>query len=386
MWINCTNLFDASSGFGGYRESGYGREGGKEGLYEYVRPKWEIEQGFPIARDGVMQNGAKHSANGAGQEDASNEDAVDEVEDSYEAGMIEDGLVNGASNAARAALPAIDRTPKLFIGGKQARPDSGYSREVYDPRGSVIGEVGEGNRKDIRNAVEAAHAAGGWASSTAHNRAQILYYMAENLSAREGEFARRIVQQTGRAFEDASTEVQAAISRLFSYAAWCDKYEGAIHRPPMRGAVLAMPEAIGVIGMACPDEYPLLGFVSLIAPAIAMGNTVVAIPSQSAPLSATDLYQVFETSDLPAGVVNIVTGDRDALSQVLADHDDVDAVWYFGSQEGSQRVELASAGNMKRTWVSYGHPRDWLSIEQGEGQEFLRESTQVKNIWIPYGE
>jgi aldehyde dehydrogenase (NAD+) len=180
--------------------------------------------------------------------------------------------------------------------------------------------------------------------------------------------------------------VQASISRLFSYAAWADKYEGVVHRPPLRGAVLALPEPIGVIGMACPDEYPLLGFVSLVAPAIAMGNTIVVIPSPQSPLSATDCYQVLETSDLPAGVVNIVTGDRDALSQVLADHGDVDSMWYFGPLEGCRRVELASAGNMKRTWVSYGHPRDWLDTIQGEGQEFLRESTQVKNIWIPYGE
>ena len=289
-------------------------------------------------------------------------------------------------NAYHAALPAIDRTPKMFIGGKQVRPDSGYSRDVYDRQGQVIGQVGEGNRKDIRNAVEAAHAASGWASGAAHTRAQILYYIAENLSVRQDEFAQRLVQQTGVSHAGAADEVQAAISRLFSYAAWADKYEGAVHRPPLRGAVLALPEAIGVIGMACPDEYPLLGFVSLIAPAIAMGDTVVVIPSPQSPLSATDCYQVLETSDLPPGVVNIVTGDRDTLSQVLADHDDVDSMWYFGLLEGCRRVELASAGNMKRTWVSYGHARDWLDSVQGEGQEFLRESTQVKNIWIPYGE
>ena len=272
----------------------------------------------------------------------------------------------------------------MFIKGKQVRPDSGYSQDVYDPQHRVIGQVGEGNRKDIRNAVEAAHAASGWAAGTTHNRAQILFYMAENLAVREEEFARRIVQQTGRSYADAANEVETTISRLFSYAAWADKYEGVVHQPPLRGVVLAMHEPIGVIGMACPDEYPLLGFISLVAPAIAMGNTVVVIPSQQSPLSATDCYQVFETSDLPAGVVNIVTGQRDTLSQVLADHDDVDAMWYFGSAEGSKRVELASAGNMKRTWVNYGHPRNWPDNVQGE--EFLRESTQVKNIWVPYGE
>ena len=370
VWINCTNLFDATSGFGGYRESGFGREGGKEGLYEYVRPKWETlvapAKELHIAEESAPTNGSRP--------------AVPAEEHGELEG--EEQPLNGYTPV----FPTIDRTPKMFIGGKQARPDSGYSRDVYDPEGQVIGQVGEGNRKDVRNAVEAAHAAGGWAAGTTHKRAQILYYIAENLSVREDEFARRIVQQTGRSYVDAAAEVQAAISRLFSYAAWADKYEGAIHRPPLRGVALAMPEAIGVIGIACPEEYPLLGFVSLAAPAIAMGNTIVVIPSQAAPLSATDCYQVLETSDLPAGVVNIVTGDRDLLSQVLADHDDVDAMWYFGPAEGCKRVELASAGNMKRTWVNYGHPRDWVDSVQGEGEEFLREASQVKNIWIPYGE
>jgi len=375
VWVNCTNLFDASSGFGGYRESGFGREGGKEGLYEYAQPAWKTKaaQEFLIAIESTSANGAKSA-----HEDGSDEQSL-AGEDNYQYG--DDG-----TNGYHPVLPAIDRTPKMFIGGKQVRPDSGYSRDVYDARGRVIGQVGEGNRKDIRNAVEAAHAAGGWAIGTTHNRAQILYYIAENLSAREDEFARRVALQTGCTRADAANEVQVAISRLFSYAAWTDKYEGVVHRPPLRGAVLALPEAIGVIGIACPDEYPLLGFISLVAPAIAMGNTVVVIPSPQSPLSATDCYQVLETSDLPAGVVNIVTGDRDTLSQVLADHDDVDSMWYFGPLEGCQRVELASAGNMKRTWVSYGHPRAWLETVQGEGQEFLRESTQVKNIWIPYGE
>ncbi|MDQ2715724.1 MAG: aldehyde dehydrogenase family protein, partial [Chloroflexota bacterium] len=231
-----------------------------------------------------------------------------------------------------------------------------------------------------------AHAAKGWAAGTTHNRAQILYYIAENLAVRQEEFARRIVQQTGRTYADAFAEVQAAISRLFSYAAWSDKYEGDVHRPPLRGVVLAMKEAIGVIGIACPDDYPLLGFISLLAPAVAMGNSIVILPSQQAPLSATDCYQVLETSDLPAGVVNIVTGEREALSQVLTDHEDVEAMWYFGTEEGSTRVELGSTSNMKRTWVNYGHTRNWLSVEQGEGQEFLREATHVKNIWVPYGE
>ncbi len=383
VWINCTNMFDASSGFGGYRESGFGREGGKEGLYEYVRPSWEMQKSvvppreFPVAIDTASSNGADgaHDGQGATGKGAGDEEKTEEFP-----------ISSNGYQSAFASLPPIDRTPKMFIKGKQVRPDSGYSREVYGPHGQVVGQVGEGNRKDIRNAVEAAHAASGWATGTTFNKSQILYYIAENLSAREAEFARRIVQQTGRSLADATAEVQASISRLFSYAAWSDKYEGDVHRPPLRGVTLAMKEPIGVIGMAAPDDYPLLGFVSLIAPAIAMGNTVVAIPSEKAPLSATDFYQILETSDVPPGVVNIVTGDRDSLTQVLAEHDDVDAMWYFGSAEGSKRVELASAGNMKRTWVNYGHSRNWLDTTQGEGEEFLREATQVKNIWVPYGE
>jgi aldehyde dehydrogenase (NAD+) len=131
---------------------------------------------------------------------------------------------------------------------------------------------------------------------------------------------------------------------------------------------------------------PLLGFVSTVLPPIAMGNTVVAVPSTSAPLSATDLYQVLDTSDVPEGVLNIVTGQRDELTRVLAAHDDVDGIWCFGSREISGEVERLSAGNMKRTWVDYGKSRDWLVSARSAGEEFLEHATQVKNIWIPYGE
>jgi aldehyde dehydrogenase (NAD+) len=146
-----------------------------------------------------------------------------------------------------------------------------------------------------------------------------------------------------------------------------------------------MNEPIGVLGLVAPAVHPLLGFISLVAPAIAVGNTVVAIPSEPHPLAATDFYSVLETSDLPAGVVNIVTGGADALAKVLAEHDDVEGMWYFGSREGVTAVELASATNMKRTWASWTS-RNWMSRTEGEGREFLREATHVKNIWVPYGE
>jgi aldehyde dehydrogenase (NAD+) len=352
VWINSTNLFDASSGFGGYRESGFGREGGREGMWEYVK--------------------------------AEKPEAVDKPSGKKGRASREPAAPNGSRGST--SVPPINRTPKLFIGGKQTRPDQGYARSIAGPDGDQLGEVGEGNRKDIRNAVEAAHSAWKtWGKATGHLRGQILYYIAENLGARAREFARRIDDQTGCGDREASREVDAAISRLFTYAAWADKYDGAVHNVPIRGVALAMNEPIGVIGLACPDERPLLGFVSLVAPAIAMGNAVVVIPSEPHPLSATDFYSVLETSDVPDGVVNIVTGAKDALARVLAEHDDVEAMWYFGGAAGVTMVEEASAVNMKRTWATW-HGRDWLDARYGEGREFLREATQVKNIWVPYGE
>ena len=146
-----------------------------------------------------------------------------------------------------------------------------------------------------------------------------------------------------------------------------------------------MTEPFGVLGILCPDEAPLLAFVSLVAPAIAMCNSVVAVPSPALALAATDLYQVFDTSDLPGGVVNIVTGARDELAKTLAEHYAVDALWYHGPKSGGAAVEAAAAGNLKFCWTNGGKARDWLSAEQGQGPDFLRRATQVKNIWVPYG-
>ncbi len=354
VWINSTNLFDASAGFGGYRESGFGREGGREGMWDYLTPSLpRVPSPDPVVAASPASPAPRASTPPA--------------------------------RSAAVAMPPIDRTPKLFIGGKQARPDSGYTLAVHSVAGHVVGEVGDGNRKDIRNAVEAAHAGAGWSRLTGHQRAQILYYVAENLSARHAEFSERIASMTGHTGEESAREVDASISRLFTYAAWADKHDGAVHDVPMRAVSLAMHEPIGVVGVACPDPYPLLGLVSLVAPLLATGNRVVVVPSERFPLAATDLYSVLETSDVPAGAINLVTGKRDTLSRVMAEHDDVDAVWFVGSQEGATAIERASAGNLKRTWTEWTG-REWLDPRVGEGREFLRRAVQVKNIWIPYGE
>ena len=337
VWVNATNLFDAAAGFGGVRESGFGREGGWEGLLAYLKPAAKPRPLVPLLP--VAQPTAP-------------------------------------------VVAGLDRTAKLFIGGKQARPDSGYSRAVWSAKGVLLGHVGLGNRKDIRNAVEAAHAAKSWAKTTAHARAQILFYIAENLSARADEFAKRLTDLSGKS---GMAEVDASIARLFTYAAWADKFDGAVKSVPLRGVALAMNEPCGVIGAICADEAPLLGLISLLAPAIAMGNTCVLVPSAAYPLAATDFYQVLETSDLPAGVVNIVTGDHAELAKTLADHMDVDAVWSFSSSPISTLIEKGASTNVKRSWVNNARARDWYGAA-GEGRTFLRAATEVKTVWVPYGE
>ncbi len=348
VWVNCTNLFDAAAGFGGYRESGFGREGGREGLAEYLVPGWL--KALPVSPD---RPAAALSALPA------------------EAGL---------------GTPAIDRTAKLYVGGRQVRPDSGASTTVRGPTGTPLGQVGLGSRKDIRNAVEAAAKATAWGAATAHNRAQVLYYVAENLEARAREFAGRIAAMTGASPAEASREVEAAVRRTFFYAAWSDKYDGQVHATRSRHVTLAMHEPWGVMGLVCPEEAPLLGFVSLLMPALAVGNCAVIVPSSRHPLAATDFIQVLDTSDVPAGVVNIVTGARDELARTLAEHHEVAALWYCGPAAGGAMVETASAANLKATWVDGGRRRDWFSAEQGQGRAYLRHAIQVKNVWVPYGE
>lgn len=342
VWINATNLFDAAAGFGGMRESGFGREGGREGMVAYLAmpsPKAGKAETPPAACDPLP------------------------------------------GDTAPGAKGGIDRTAKLYIAGKQTRPDSGYSYAVQGPKGA-IGLAPLGNRKDIRNAVEAAHKAFGWGKATGHNRAQVLYYFAENLEARAEEFVARLTAMgLGKS---ARSEVDTAVQRAFWYAAQADKFDGHVHSTQANHVTLAMHEPMGVIAISCPDRSPLLGFVSLVLPAIATGNAVVVTPSQSHPLIACDLVQVMETSDIPAGVINIVTGPRDDLARVLADHDDVAAQWYFGTAQSCADVEARSAGNLKQTWVEVAGLRDFSS-SAGYGKGFLHRATQVKNIWVPYG-
>ncbi len=351
VWVNSTNLFDAAAGFGGYRESGFGREGGREGMYEYLRPAYERK--LPRYAEDEMAAPASPADLGAG---------------SAEGGA------------------GLDRTAKVYVGGVQKRPDGDYSYPVLGKRGERVGEAPLSNRKDVRDAVEAALKNDKWARMTAHARAQVVYYVAENLSLRAPEFEERLSAMTGAGRKQAAREVQASVERLFTYAAYADKYDGNVHPTPFRNVTLAMNEPYDALAVVCPDEAPLLAFVSLVFPGLALGNRVIAVPSPRWPLAATDLYQVLDTSDLPPGALSILPGVRDELAQVLARHDGVEALWYFGSREGSAMVERESAGNLKATWVNSGRKRDWYDADQAEGREFLRRAVRVKNVWVPYGE
>lgn len=352
VWVNCTNRFDAASGFGGYRESGFGREGGKEGMWEYLKPA-----------AGPRRPAAAIAA---------------------EAGVRTDAELPVSPLSASA--DAIDRTRKHWIGGRQRRPDGGYSLTQLDPAGTPWGEAPRGNRKDARDAVEAAgRARPGWAGSTAYLRSQILFFLAENFAARGGEFTRALQGATGMDRGAAAAEVEAAIQSLFAFASWADKHDGSVHSTPFRNITFAMNEPVGTVAIRCADEVPLAGVAGPVAAALSQGNVVVVAVPERFPIPALDLVQVLETSDVPPGVVNVLSGIHGEIVPTLAAHDDVDQLWDFVGDGLSGEAERLSAGNLKRVWVDREGSVDWHRVSGDAGALLLRKATRVKNIWVPYG-
>ncbi len=339
IWINSTNLFDAACGFGGYKESGFGREGGSEGIRAYSKLP------LPLSKS---KRGKKSS----------------KVQSSN----------------------SIDRTPKLYIGGKQKRPDSGYSFSSYDAYNNFICDVPNANRKDVRDTVEVASKAVN-KSSTNFNRAQILYYLAENLQDRKNTFSSLISSLIGISQKDAEKEFDQSIERLFYYGAMADKFEGSIHNPPIRGLTLAVKEPIGVVANILNDDYPLLSLITTLGSNFAAGNASIIVPGQKTSLLATELYQLLETSDVPAGYINILTTKQNSLNKILSEHENIDGIWFF-SENNNERLKViqSTTSNLKRTWCPQSKNLDWSSKEEDFLEEFLYQSTQVKNIWIPYGE
>ena len=339
IWINSTNLFDAACGFGGFKESGFGREGGSEGIRAYTKIN------LPVVRGSKKTN-----------------------------------------NKIKISLPMIDRTPKLYIGGKQKRPDGGYSFPLNAVNNSFICDIAQANRKDVRDSVEIA--AKSFAKQLSNfNRSQILFYLAENLQQREKTFVDLLVALCGSSPVNASKEFSQSCERLFYYAAMADKFEGNVHNPPMRGLTLAMKEPLGVMTSILSDDSPLLNLVTVMGSVFSTGNTNIIVPGQKTSLIATELYQVLDTSDVPGGYVNILTAKENELNKTLSQHENIEGIWYFGAYS-AQRSEIVknTTSNIKRYWCPEEKHLDWTNASEEFLSEFLYQSTQVKNIWIPYGE
>lgn len=339
IWINSTNLFDAACGFGGFKESGFGREGGSEGIRAYTKIN------LPVVRGSKKTN-----------------------------------------NKIKISLPMIDRTPKLYIGGKQKRPDGGYSFPLNAVNNSFICDIAQANRKDVRDSVEIA--AKSFAKQLSNfNRSQILFYLAENLQQREKTFVDLLVALCGSSPVNASIEFSQSCERLFYYAAMADKFEGNVHNPPMRGLTLAMKEPLGVMTSILSDDSPLLNLVTVMGSVFSTGNTNIIVPGQKTSLIATELYQVLDTSDVPGGYVNILTAKENELNKTLSQHENIEGIWYFGA-DSAQRSEIVknTTSNIKRYWCPEEKHIDWTNASEEFLNEFLYQSTQVKNIWIPYGE
>ena len=339
IWINSTNLFDAACGFGGFKESGFGREGGSEGIRAYTKIN------LPVVRGSKKTN-----------------------------------------NKIKISLPMIDRTPKLYIGGKQKRPDGGYSFPLNAVNNSFICDIAQANRKDVRDSVEIA--AKSFAKQLSNfNRSQILFYLAENLQQREKTFVDLLVALCGSSPVNASKEFSQSCERLFYYAAMADKFEGNVHNPPMRGLTLAMKEPLGVMTSILSDDSPLLNLVTVTGSVFSTGNTNIIVPGQKTSLIATELYQVLDTSDVPGGYVNILTAKENELNKTLSQHENIEGIWYFGA-DSAQRSEIVknTTSNIKRYWCPEEKHLDWTNSSEEFLNEFLYQSTQVKNIWIPYGE
>ena len=264
IWINSTNLFDASCGFGGYKESGFGREGGIEGI----------------------------------------------------------------------------RASKSKIG-----------------------------------------------SLNNFNRSQILFYLAENLSQRKETFVNLLMSITGVNKNQALKEFDQSCERIFYYASMADKFEGNIHNPPMRGLTLAVKESIGIVASIMNDHQPLLSLSTIISSLFANGNASIIVPSEKTSLIATSLYQVFETSDIPAGSINILTTKTNELNETLSHHENVHGIWAFsGDAKVRSSIIHGTVFNLKRYWCPKNNKIDWSNNSEDFLNEFLYEGSQVKNIWIPYGE
>ena len=302
--------------------------------------------------------------------------------------------MNTTDQQAQPTSPALDTSPrlgvlktyKLYIGGKFPRTESGRFYKLTSPSGEVLANMCQASRKDFREAVVAARAAQGkWASATAYNRGQILYRIAEMLEGRAGQFVSELMQM-GAEPADAKAEVACAIDRLVYYAGWCDKYQqvfSSVNPVASSHFNFSLPEPTGVVSVIAPDDTALIGLVSVIAPIIAGGNSCVVLGSQSQALCTITFAEVLHTSDLPGGVVNLLTGERDELLEHFASHMDVNAIVYCGFDAGEiEKLRTLAADNVKRAVTR--NRSDWLSDDAQSPYDIL-DTVEIKTTWHPIG-
>ena len=285
---------------------------------------------------------------------------------------------------------AVLKTYKLFINGAFPRTESGRTMVVEDKKGKLLAHLCHGSRKDLRNAVVAARkAAPAWAKRSAYNRTQILYRMAEMLEGKSDEFATAIASTVAGGKSRASKEVAAAIDRLVAYAGWADKFGQVLgcNNPvaaPFYNFTIAEP--MGVVCVVAPAEEPLLGLISLLAPVICAGNTAVVLGSAEHPLATAILGEVCATSDVPAGVINLLTGLRPELLEVMAGHRDVDGISAAGCNKAERTIlELGAAENLKRVTVDSSKGKDWYDADEMNSPYRIQPFVEMKTIWHPSG-
>jgi acyl-CoA reductase-like NAD-dependent aldehyde dehydrogenase len=280
----------------------------------------------------------------------------------------------------------VRKTYKLYIGGAFPRSESGRSYVVNDAKGKFLANASQASRKDARDAVVAARKAfGGWSARTAYNRGQVLYRIAEVMEGRHEQFSAEVASSEGLSISKARAVVDAAIDRWVWYAGWADKLAQVVGSSnPVAGPYFdfSLPEATGVVAVLAPQDSSLLGLTSVIAPAIVSGNTVVAVSSYARPLPAVTLGEVMATSDVPGGVVNILTGSASEVGPWLASHMDVNAIDLCGIEDPDEArdLEAAAADNLKR--VRRPSEEDWTA---SPGLSRLTQYLELKTVWHPIG-
>ncbi|XP_062840788.1 aldehyde dehydrogenase family 16 member A1 [Trichomycterus rosablanca] len=357
VWVNSQLVTDPSLPQSGRRESGNCTDGGREGLYQYLcaSPSTSMPHSMPSSLD----------------------------------------YTKFGTAASKFLVPAgfdptsVARSCSQLVGGKLCKADSGSTRTVLAPGGAVLAHCPDGGRKDVRNAVESAlKIQPGWVKKSPAARALSLYSFADSLEKKRKDLAASVSVQTGLSMEEAEREVEFSVSRLSDWAAHCDKQVGQMPLLPQTGSAFSTPEALGIIGVVLPDAKPLLSLVSVLGAAVSMGNAVIIVPSEKYPLPALDFIQVLQAADLPAGLVSVITGGRDHLTQALANHNEIQAVWYWGTVEGVQFLQYFCCSPLKRLWLHCEKEDEknegyWTHPSPSVQEEMWRNAVAWKSVWIP---